>query len=135
MIFCCDLLPRGFNGPVCRDVDKAQLVCFLQGEKAHRSTFYDLIILTQWIRGSVFDEQCFPLLIPGSHFSFITPLPSAKHDNKHHNKSVNFPRSTRRQKQQPFLLMNYLVHLSEHQQTPRGATQTLTTILSQPSWV
>lgn len=50
-------------------------------------------------------------LIPVSHLSFIL-TPRLRND-KYHNKSVNFPRSTRRrQKQQPFLPMNNLVGLS-----------------------
>lgn len=57
VIFCCDLLPCWFNGPVCRDIDRALLVIFPESKKTDCSTFYDLIIITRWILGPVNMQQ------------------------------------------------------------------------------
>lgn len=80
-------------------------------EKEDCSTLYDLIIIIECTQ-----DQCIcsgahtSLLVPVSHRSFISVC--AKQDNEYQNNSVNFPHSTRRQKQQPFLPMNNLVSLS-----------------------
>ena len=115
MIFCCDLLPCGFNGPVCRGYGWSFVRLFLTRQKGRTQHFIwpsnnNNTVDTQPGQLSLMKRTVSPLLIPASHFSFITsstpppPPPSATQDNKYHNKSVNFPSSTRRQKQQPFRL-------------------------------
>lgn len=118
-----------FNRLACREMEKTMLV-ILPEEKGQRLIWlnnnHPVGPRRSKDAANIFDQAHTSPLISVNHVSFI--IPSAKHHNKHHHKSVNFPSSTRWQKEHSFLCMNNLVCFSKG--APHNAS-----ILSQPSWV
>ena len=143
MIFCCDLLPCGFNGPVCRGYGWSFVRLFLTRQKGRTQHFIwpsnnNNTVDTQPGQLSLMKRTVSPLLIPASHFSFITsstpphpPPPPPPHPRLQHKTTNTTTKALTFQAQQGdksnslSASMNYLARLSElrrahHQQTRRA---------------